>query len=551
MYYEGKRKVFELKDLELYGGAPELTLPELTTMRCYRPKDGSNYWIYECRPTDRYTGGCPNCGSINYVRHGVYARRVHDVKVGLIHVDINIEIPRYRCRDCPDQSTFNHPLECIVPNRSFTRRAYDQIIHDMFHRTYYEIANDFGCDDKTIRNIFDEVIAHLEASRPPIVAPRVLGIDEKYLDGEPVGKSGRKIARGVFVDIEARDLLEITADNKEETVIKTITSMEGYDTNIQIVTMDMSCGYKKRVNDCLPNARIVVDKFHVFQDLSRKIGSTKKNIMKMLKARIKAETDAARELELRDAYDILCHNSFLFRFGKRKLVEKPHRLPALAQVCELVPEFNHLRLIKEGFERVYEAETREEAATLIAEWMELVPPPQGHSRQVAAWEKRYGISAQEFIDGEMPGFGATVRNWYEEILNYFDPDSRVTNAATESLNGQIQHINEEGYGYSYPHLRAKALYQKQFKDRHIYAVDTQPRRNSHSDNSSFGKMGFAMFDKPVKAITLHCEQCLLDMTMGYYFDRLSDEYFDLTENVVPFDGYITPSGGVTIVWNDD
>lgn len=74
MYFEGKRKVFELKDLEIYSGAPDLTLLELTTMRCYRPKDRSNYWIYECQPAERYTGGCPNCGSINYVRHGINTR---------------------------------------------------------------------------------------------------------------------------------------------------------------------------------------------------------------------------------------------------------------------------------------------------------------------------------------------------------------------------------------------------------------------------------------------------------------------------------------------
>ena len=63
------------------------------------------------------------------------------------------------------------------------------------------------------------------------------------------------------------------------TVIAAIESMVGCDTNIEVVTMDMPCGYRTYVQECLPNAAIVVDKFHVCQSVYEKIAKARSKIM--------------------------------------------------------------------------------------------------------------------------------------------------------------------------------------------------------------------------------------------------------------------------------
>lgn len=163
--------------------------------------------------------------------------------------------------------------------------------------------------------------------------------------------------------------------NKPDAIISMIESMVDYDKNIRIVTMDMANGYKSAIQMCLPYAKIVIDKFHVFQDLSRRITKAKTGIMEEISLQIKNEPDKQVADHLREVRDLIVRNAYLFKFGRKKLLEKPERLKVMADACRTFPELNHLRLIKEGFERIYEeAETREQAETLYVEWEKLIPP---------------------------------------------------------------------------------------------------------------------------------------------------------------------------------
>ena len=105
----------------------------------------------------------------------------------------------------------------------------------------------------TISDIFKGYGEELDKKRK-LVAPAVLGMDENHIG---------HVMRGVFTDIERGTLIEMTENNKIETMQKAIESMEGYDTNVKFVCMDMTRGYKGLVELCMPQAKIIVDRFHV------------------------------------------------------------------------------------------------------------------------------------------------------------------------------------------------------------------------------------------------------------------------------------------------
>ena len=185
------------------------------------------------------------------------------------------------------------------------------------------------------------------------------------------------IFHGCCVDDGIHDtgrLLEMTEDNKKATVMQVIENMIDYDTNIKVVTTDMANGYRSAIHECLPNAVIAIDKFHIFQELYRKMSKTKSKIMALTDKQIKDEPDRATENHLREVRDMIVRKIFLFKFGRKKLAEKPERIQFLADVCQTSPDFNHIRLIKEGFERMYEAETRADAERLHEELEKLLPP---------------------------------------------------------------------------------------------------------------------------------------------------------------------------------
>lgn len=451
-----------LDDLVPMSVVPDINLPDIEAESAYRPEGNQHYMLLLCKPKNKYSGACPLCGCVGTEFKGYgylkQPRLVHDVPVGTDSVDLYVKTPRYVCRDCG--GIFTRSFESISDGKQCTLRLIEKIKRDCFSRPFSDIAAETGYTIPTISSIFDEYIEELDASRPPIVAPEVLGIDEKHIVHQ---------MRAVFIDDKTGSLLEMLPSNKADDIISMIESMVDYDKNIRIVTMDMANGYKSAVQMCLPYAKIVVDKFHVFQDLTRRITKAKTGIMEEINLQIKGEPDKEVADHLREVRDLIVRNAYLFKFGRKKLTEKPERIKVMADACQTFPELNHLRLIKEGFERIYEeAETREQAESLYAEWEKLIPP--SGKKQISEWEAKYHVQASFFK--ELTGFYRTTKNWHEEIFAYFDEDCAFTNAAAEGTNSLIQRINAQGSGYGFNHLRAKAVYWHRSGARIAYRLDT-------------------------------------------------------------------------------
>ena len=452
---EIEEKRFTLDDMQEFRPTPHLDLPDLHEVACLQPKDGSPYMLFLCEESKPYVGCCPYCSHATVRKSGVLDndRYVHDVNRGNIRVDILLKCRRYRCENCG--ATFVHPFESIVEGSQLTKRLLAQIRSESFENTFQSVALRYGYSVPTISNIFESYAAELEAARGPIIAPRVLGIDEKHIVNA---------ARGVFVNGETGVFLEMTPDNKEKTVIKTIRSMVDYDKNIEIITMDMSCGYRAHMEKIFGDAgiskvKIIVDKYHVIQDLGRKVASTKKKLTAYRSDIISRLSNEAKILpesaEMIDAYNSVANDSWLFRFGTEMIKKDEARQIKMAAISKCLPEFNHLRLLKEGLERVYTASDRAEATQFLEEWYGLVPPSRG-VHLIEAWEKRYHVNAEMFAD--FRGLRKAVASWENEILNYFDPGCQFTNAVSEGTNSGIQRINQLGNGYEFKHLRAKALF---------------------------------------------------------------------------------------------
>lgn len=456
---------------------PEVNLPDLKTEDAFQPKYGQQYMLLVCSPKEKYHGPCPLCGCVEteFKSNGYLSkpRLVHDVPVGITLVDLQVKTPRYVCRECG--GIFTHPFESIAEGKQCTKRLIDKIRRDCFSQPFSDIASETGYTIPTISNIFDDYIQELDSNRPPIVAPRVLGIDEKHIVHQ---------MRAVFIDDETGRLLEMLPTNKKDAITAMIESMVDYDKNIRVVTMDMANGYRSAVQMCLPYAKIVVDKFHVYQDLSRRITKAKTGIMEAIGVQIKNEPDQQKANHLKEVRDLIIRNAYIFKFGRKKLAEKPERIKVMADVCQTFPELNHLRLIKEGFERIYEeAATREQAEMLYSEWGQLIPP--SGKRQVTAWEAKYHVQASFYT--ELAGFYRTTQNWHEEIFAYFDEDCAFTNAAAEGTNSLIQRINAQGSGYGFNHLRAKALYWQSNGVRVAYRFETTKKplkRSTPQDTNS-------------------------------------------------------------------
>lgn len=476
-------------DMEKVTPTPHLNLGGIIEDACYRPKAGHPYLLFSCHVENYRNRKCPFCNSTAVHAHGQTGapRRIHDVNSGRTKVDIDLQVQRYICSEC-GKSFSNLPPD-IMEGRHLTKRLYDEIRHEAFTKPLSTVAMKYGYSDTIIGKIFDEYSRELESVHGPVIAPRVLGIDEKHIVHN---------MRAIFTDIENRTLLEMCPDNKKNTVIAAIEQMVGYDTNIEVVTMDMSCGYRTYVQECLPNAIIVIDRFHVCQSVYEKIAKARSKIMAYIGALIHAEPEGGVKKRMIAVRNLAQTNTYLFKFNAKNLTKSDKRINAMANICATFPEFNHLRLIKEYFDRIYTAPDRQTAEAYCKEWAELIPP--SGSRQIEAWKKRFKVEP-ELFDDLRSAKNTLTKKWHNEIFNYFEPNSRFTNAVTEGLNRMVEDMSRMGNGYSFERLRARALYSDKVAAPIIYTM--LPERVPVTEEPSYSKpphtmgyMSFLSFSEP-------------------------------------------------------
>jgi len=76
-------------------------------------------------------------------------------------VGIYVKWQRYKCREC--NQMFFENLPDIDVNRSVTNRLTDWIQEASLERIFTSVAYDIGVNEKTVRNIFNDNVAELEA----------------------------------------------------------------------------------------------------------------------------------------------------------------------------------------------------------------------------------------------------------------------------------------------------------------------------------------------------------------------------------------------------
>ncbi len=446
--------------------APSLDLPGLTVEKFYMPRDNGKYMLFlvnidkSIRPEE-----CRCCKTKGRMVFDGFTktRAIHDVVRNNYRVDFVVRPVRVRCQECGHRYVPQIPGVDI--DRAMTSRLLEFLKTECFLQPFTTLSERSGVSVETIRRIMLEETVKYDLDREdnPLLAPRVLGIDEKHIVHS---------MRGTLVDIESGQLLDLLEDNKKDTMVGAIMDLKDYDTRIEVVTTDMNNSYLRWLPTVLPNATCVIDKFHVIQDVQQKLSSTKKDLYERRKASINKITDPEEKARQMAILQILANNMRLLNYSMETLVrdDKSNKAKKLATVADEFPEFRLLRQLYYAVELMYLRESYEEAEKAWDEWMELLPPD--GDKQYKEWCDLYSVVPPMFNE-----FRSFKRKGFTEfkpfILNYFKSGCRVTNAATEGLNKFIGNVDAAGNGYSFDVLRAKCLYASLIHERKVYDIDVK------------------------------------------------------------------------------
>ena len=294
-----------------------------------------------------------------------------------------------------------------------TERLVHWIGRQSLEYTYADLAKQVLVNEKTIRNIFDDYVANLEKQFKRDT-PVWLGIDEIKL----------KRFRAIFTNLQAKSLIDMLPDRYGTSVVAFLNSLpdKGHITH---VGMDMWRPYRLAVQKVLPDAKIVVDKFHVVSKANAAFDTVRRKI---------ANADKGRGLGLKRAHKL---------FAKRKNTLNDEQYLTVSGWLNSFPLLATAYDLKERLFQIYEVTTPEEAWGEYLNWESTIPPEMAKAFRPVT---------------------TAFRNWKPLILNYFD-DQRVTNAFTESFNAKVRAVYRNGRGYTFERLRAKVLYTDMFQKR--------------------------------------------------------------------------------------
>lgn len=307
---------------------------------------------------------------------------------------IHADLPRTKC---PDHGVQTVHVPWARPGSGFTLLFEGWVVELAKHLTVSRIAKMIDEHDTRLWRFIKHYVneARELEDYSDVTA---IGIDE-------TSKKGHNYIT-VAVDLEQRKVINVTPGKDSKTVDNFVEDFKKHGGNpgmINIITCDMSLGFKKGIKENFKNSNTVIDKFHVVKHANEAVDKVRKEEVK------------TNSVLKKTKYIWLKNDNNLTEYQKKKKFN-------LSKLNLKTSRAYNMRLALQGiYESCVTVEQAKEGLKKLCSWMM-------HSRLEP-----------------MKAFAKTIRNHWEEILNYFR--FRYTNAILEGMNSIIQNIKTRARGF--------------------------------------------------------------------------------------------------------
>lgn len=373
-----------------------IDLPQVSLRNAFR-EGQTIFLILECKE-ERVP--CPHCKNKTDELNQVRNLRVRDLPISG-HITY-LEVPRrqFYCKHC--RKYFTEELDFVESGRRFTNRYERNIFERLKASSIEQVRKEEDLSWDQVHGIHQhQYEAQKKTSWGKV---KRLGLDEI------AKRKGHKDFVTVVSDLEQGELIEVVNSHAQEEIIETLMEQPlEVREMVEEVSVDMWGGFPKVIEKVFPNAKIVVDRFHVMKAVNENLNKVRKQVNFKVKVR------GAKWLLLKNKEDLNTDE-----LAKLELVLKQSE--RLREAYEL----------KEKFREIYE-ETQEceEGKRKIEKWL---------------------CEAQRIYSDAVK----TIRNHLETICNYFL--NRTTNGVMEGINNRLKLIKRQAYGFiNFENMRRRCL----------------------------------------------------------------------------------------------
>ena len=220
---------------------------------------------------------CPNCHQENreysIVKNGIRTSKISLMAMSGLSACLLLSKQRYYCRHC--HKSFTAKTTVVDPHSCISNRLKAHVV-DLLTTTASEkhIAKLMNVSVHTVRRLADKAAENLRPS-PLDTLPKHISLDEfKSTSSVDAAMSC------VCIDNDTHQIIDIIADRK-------LSSLKAYfmrfsleaRSNVQTITTDLYTPYMTLAQDCFPNAKVILDPFHIVQSLNREFNRYRIHVM--------------------------------------------------------------------------------------------------------------------------------------------------------------------------------------------------------------------------------------------------------------------------------
>ena len=348
---------------------------------------------------------CPRCKAETDQVHDYRIRAVRDLSIRGKPLKLLYRRRRYFCPSCGKR--FSEACAFLGKYQRFTYQVTERIMQLLHHRWSMK---DIARDTRTSVSGVARCLALYPQGKPREL-PRVLSVDEFK------GNANGERFQCILTAAEERRFLDILPDRRGSTIQSYLRSFSNRQ-DVQYVVMDMNQGYRDIARAFFPQAKIVIDRFHVARYCTWAMDDVRRAVQKHLLPASRKHFKRSRRLLI----------------ARRALLSEEDRA-AVDVMLHFSERLYQAYALKEFFFQFMDAKSSSTAAELLSKWFD-------------AYDRL-----------QLPEFSPCrrmLKNWKPYILNAFD--CPYSNAFTEGCNNAIKALKRVAFGFrNFSNFRARIL----------------------------------------------------------------------------------------------
>jgi transposase len=218
----------------------------------WEENDEINFWL----KSNISEVHCPKCNCVCNKSHEKHSRKIQDTPIHNKKVYINIDVREFICDNIECEiNTFTEEIPFAGKNQV---RTYALTEFILIHAIYMSsnstslILSFLGIDVSS--DTVDNILKNIHIQDNPDVER--IGIDDVAI------RKGMKYATAIY-DLDTHHLIALLEGREKDDIVPWLKAHK----KIKVVARDRASAYAEAINEVLPNAVQVADRFHLFENL--------------------------------------------------------------------------------------------------------------------------------------------------------------------------------------------------------------------------------------------------------------------------------------------